>query len=192
VSVGVLGGAFDPPHVGHVELARAGVERFGLEQLLVRVVAHPGHKSVDTPAALRLALARAAFADMPGAVVELDPHARTVDSLVALRLDDPVFLIGADEFASFLDWKEPDRVLELARLGVATRPGYPKERLEAVLERLASPERVVVFPIPPQSVSSSQVRQLVADGVAVDDLVPAAVAAEIARLGLYRDGLEAG
>jgi nicotinate-nucleotide adenylyltransferase len=189
---GVLGGAFDPPHVGHVELARAGLERFDLGRLLVRVVADPGHKSVDTPAATRLDLATLAFGGLPGCEVALDPHARTIDSLRALALDDPVFLIGADEFAAFLGWKDPDGVLELARLGVATRPGYPRDRLDAVLGRLRRPERVVVFPIPPHRVSSSQVRQLVADGAPIDGLVPDAVAAAIARLGLYRASAEAG
>src|SRR5262249_6286803 len=133
VATGILGGAFDPPHNGHVALARTAIGRFGLEQLLVRVVEHPGHKSVDAGAADRLALAQIAFADVGGVTVELDPFARTVDSLEALGLADPVFIVGADEFASFLGWKDPGRVLELARLGVATRPGYPAGALDAVL-----------------------------------------------------------
>jgi nicotinate-nucleotide adenylyltransferase len=125
VSVGVFGGAFDPPHVGHVELASRGIDHFGLDRLLVRVVEHPGHKDVDTAPQIRLFLAELAFAPLEEAEVSLDPFARTVDSLEALGLDDPLFLVGADEFASFLSWKEPARVLELARLGVATRPGWP-------------------------------------------------------------------
>ena len=60
---------------------------------------------------------------MDEAEVALDPIARTVDSLEALALDDPVFLIGADEFVALPTWKDPQRVLDLARLGVATRPG---------------------------------------------------------------------
>ena len=117
----------------------------------------------------------------------LDPFARTVDSLEALALDDPVFLVGADEFASFLDWKEPERVLELARLGVATRPGVDRENARrGARARLSRPERVTFFPIEPLRVSSSEIRALVARGEPIDGLVPAAVAAEIARLGLYR------
>jgi nicotinate-nucleotide adenylyltransferase len=120
VVLGLLGGAFDPPHNGHVALARAAIDHFGLDRLLVRVVERPGHRHVEASAADRLELARQAFATVAGAGVEvaLDEHARTVDSLEALRLDDPIFVIGADEFASFLEWKEPARVLELARLGV--------------------------------------------------------------------------
>jgi len=185
-SVGVFGGAFDPPHLGHVELARAGVERFALERLLVRVVEDPGHKAVSTPAAVRLRLAELAFASVAVAEVALDPFARTVDSLESLALPDPVFLVGADEFASFLEWKEPARVLELARLGVATRPGVTRDRLDAVLAALERPERVSFFPIEPLPVSSSEIRRRAAAGEHVDALVPPAVAAEIARLGLYR------
>jgi len=117
---GILGGAFDPPHVGHVALADAAERKLGLEEIVVVVVAHPGHKRVHAPAETRLELGRAAF---PNRNVELDHHARTVDMLRAGRWDDPVFLVGADEYLDFPTWKEPDEVLRLAKLGVATRPG---------------------------------------------------------------------
>jgi nicotinate-nucleotide adenylyltransferase len=180
---GLLGGAFDPPHVGHVALADAAVRQLGLARLVVVVVADPGHKDVHCPAETRLELARAAFPDRE---VELDRNARTVDMLREGKWHDPVFLVGADEFAHFLDWKEPEVVLELARLGVASRPGYPRERLERVLRRLARPDRVLFFEIEPVSVSSSAVRERVARGEPIVGLVPAAVAAEIAGRGLYR------
>lgn len=181
----MLGGAFDPPHLGHVELARTAIAYFRLDRLLVRVVAAPGHKDVDTDPQIRLLLAELAFAPFDEAEVSLDHSARTVDSLEALGLSDPVFLIGADEFAAFPTWKEPERVLELARLGVATRPGYPVAALEPVRSGLARPDRVTFFPIEPLAVSSSAIRARVAAGETVDELVPAGVAREIDRLGLY-------
>ena len=184
-AIGVFGGAFDPPHVGHVELASRGVDRFGLDRLLVRVVEAPGHKDVVTPAQIRLHLAQLAFAALAPAEVSLDPHARTVDSLRALGLDDPVFLIGADEFASFPTWTSPEEVLRLARLGVATRPGVDTSHLDAVRDGLDRPDRVTFFPIEPLPVSSSDIRARLAAGLSVDGLVPGPVAAEIARLGLY-------
>ncbi len=181
---GLLGGAFDPPHNGHVALADGAVRALGLERLVVLVVADPGHKDVRADAETRLALARAAF---PSYEVELDSHPRTVDTLRARRWPDPVFLIGADEFAGFLEWKEHDEVLELARLGVASRPGYPREELERVLSALRRPERVVFFEIEAVPVSSSEIRELAARGDPLGRVVPPAVAAEIARRGLYRD-----
>lgn len=186
VSVGVFGGAFDPPHVGHVALAGRGIEHFRLERLLVRVVEEPGHKDVDTAPQIRLHLAELAFAPLDEAEVALDPFARTVDSLQALGLEDPLFLVGADEFATFLSWKEPERVLARARLGVATRPGIERAQLDRVLARLGRSERVSFFELEPVPVSSSEIRARAAVGEPIDGLVPASVAAEIARLGLYR------
>jgi nicotinate-nucleotide adenylyltransferase len=182
---GILGGAFDPPHEGHLALARAAIARFRLERLLVRVVDAPGHKVVVASAASRLRLAELAFASIPEAEISRDAHARTVDSLVELGLVDPIFLIGADEFLDFPAWKDPERVLELARLGVATRPGYGRAALEAVLARLSRPERVEFFQMAPLPISSSDLRDRIAAGASVESLVPPAVAAEIERAGLY-------
>ena len=181
--IGLFGSVFDPPHNGHVALLREARARLGLADAVVFVVAHPGHKQVETDAATRFALARAAF---PDEQVELDPNPRTIDTLRERRFDEPIFLIGADEFLDFPDWKEPDGVLDLARLGVATRLGYPRERFDDVLARLRRPERVLFFDLEPVDVSSSEVRERVARGEPIDGLVPPAVAAEIARLGLYR------
>lgn len=187
MTVGILGGVFDPPHVGHVALAREAVERFGLERLLVRVVADPGHKDAETPSEIRLALAELAFADVAGAEVSLEPCGRTVDALEALGLDDPLFVIGADELAGFLTWKEPGRVLDLARLAVGTRPGVDEAAVREVLRAIGRPDRITVFPIPPQPVSSTELRARAAAGEPLSPFVPDAVAAEIARRGLYRE-----
>lgn len=184
MTTGIFGGIFDPPHNGHLAVLRGAERHFAFDRMLVLVVADPGHRTVRSSADARLALARLAF---PEHAVELDEYARTVDLLRARHLDDPVFLIGADELMDFPNWKEPDAVLELARLGVATRPGYPRQALEAVRATLKRPDRVVFFEIEPVPVSSTDVRARVGRGEAVDDLVPAAVAAEIERLGLYRD-----
>lgn len=185
-TVGIFGGAFDPPHVGHVALAREAIGHFGLSRLLVRVVADPGHKEVETPPQIRLALAELAFATLDEVEVSLDPFGRTVDSLEALGLTDPVFLIGADELAAFPTWTRPERVLELARVGAATRPGSDLADLDRVVRGLALPERVEFFPITPLAVSSSEVRERIAAGLPIDALVPPSIAAEIRRLGLYR------
>jgi nicotinate-nucleotide adenylyltransferase len=181
--IGLLGGAFDPPHNGHVALAATAKRQFGFEEFVVLVSARPGHKDVVLDAATRLELVRAAF---PDDEVELDGHARTVDMLRAGRWRDPLFLVGADEFCDFLTWKDPEGVLALARLGVATRPGYPRDRLDSVLDRLAHPERVLFFELEPLSVASSDVRARVARGEPIDELVPARVGELIRKHGLYR------
>ena len=186
LTLGILGGAFDPPHAGHVALARAAVEELALERLLVLVVADPGHRGVVAPAETRLALARLAFADVPGVDVVLDDHARTVDYLEAEKPANAVLVLGADELVGFHAWKQPERVLELARLAVAKRPGVTEERLQEARARLPHPERVVFFDLAAVDVSSTDVRARAARGEPLDGLVPPAVAAEIERLGLYR------
>jgi nicotinate-nucleotide adenylyltransferase len=178
----LLGGTFNPPHNGHLALARAAEQRFG-EDLVVLVAVRPGHKEVQLDADTRLRLARAAF---PGHEVELDDHERTVDMLEAGRWHDPLFLIGADEFSDFLDWKDPDGVLARARVGVATRPGYARDRLDAVLHELRRPERVEFFEIEAVPISSRDIRDRVARGEPIDELVPLAVAELISKLALYR------
>ncbi|MBA3376904.1 MAG: nicotinate-nicotinamide nucleotide adenylyltransferase [Actinobacteria bacterium] len=184
-SLGILGGAFDPPHVGHMVLARAAIDQLGLERLLVPVVADPGHKRTNAPAEVRLELARLAFEGTPGVDIELDPHARTVDFLEARRPDDAVFILGADEFADFWHWKSPERVLELVQIAVAMRPGVPNDRVREAHARLPAPGRISYFPLAPVPVSSSLVRELVARGESIEELVPPKVAEAIASLGLY-------
>jgi nicotinate-nucleotide adenylyltransferase len=182
MAVGLFGGAFDPPHLGHVAVAEAAKRTFGLPRLLVLVAAAPAHKGVEAPAEERLELARAAF---PGEEVRLDPHARTIDLLRAESFDEPLFVIGADQFCDFPGWKEPEAVLELAQLAVATRPGFPRSRLDAVLASLARPGRVVFFDVEPNPAASRDVRVLAAAGEPLDALVPPAVAALIEAHGLY-------
>lgn len=181
--IALLGGTFDPPHNGHVALAHAVLDRFAPERLVILVAARPRHKDVELDADTRLRLARASF---PGEEVALDDYERTVDTLEHGPWRDPLFVVGADEFCDFLTWKDPNGVLERARLAVATRPGYPRERLDSVLQRLAHPERVLLFDIEPMPVSSRDLRERVARGEPVDAFVPAEVAELISELGLYR------
>jgi nicotinate-nucleotide adenylyltransferase len=180
---GLFGGAFDPPHLGHVGLAAAAKRHFGLPQLTILVAEHPGHKATFLPAETRLELAKAAFPDDD---VRLDPYPRTLDLLRAESFDDPLFIIGADQFSDFLSWKDPDAVLERARLAVATRPGYPRSRLDAVLEELDQPERVVFFDIEPNPAASRDLRALAEAGAPLGGLVPDAVEKLIQERGLYR------
>ncbi len=172
--IGLFGGAFDPPHAGHVALAREAKTALGLERVVVIVVAKPGHKEVQTPAQVRLELARAAF---PGDEVVLDEHARTIDMLRAHpEWNGEVFLLGADEFADFREWKEPDEVLRLVRLGVAARPGHPVE--------VGDSDRVLSFDLD-EPATSREVRARLDRGEDVHEVIPAAVWGIIERDGLY-------
>jgi nicotinate-nucleotide adenylyltransferase len=181
--IALFGGAFDPPHAGHVALVRAAKVAFGVDRVLVLVASDPGHKRVETPAGTRLELAQAAFPDDD---VVLDEHARTIDLLRDHpEWRDPLFLLGADEFCDFPGWKEPDEVLRLARLGVGTRPGYPRERLDAALALLGTPERVRLFDLEPHPAASREARARLGRGEDVADVIPPAVMGISEREGLY-------
>lgn len=183
--MGILGGVFDPPHVGHVALAQAAIQQLELEQLLVLVVADPGHKRATTPAETRLELTRLAFRDVAEAKVEVDHHARTVDSLEERKPENAIFILGADELADFSGWKRPERVLELVRLAVAMRPGVSDEEARDARAELSSSDRVLSFDMPAMPVSSSGIRERVGRGESIDGLVPVRVAEAIVQLGLY-------
>ena len=176
---GILGGTFDPPHNGHVALARAALAQLPISRLLVLVAARPGHRPVVADAESRLRLAQAAFEGLPAAV-ELDANAFTVDAVRGGRFGDALFVVGADEGADFPSWKEPDGVLRWVRLAVGTRSGYPPPDLARY------GDRVVSFELESPSISSTEVRERVARGEPVDDLVPPAVARAIRERGLYR------
>jgi nicotinate-nucleotide adenylyltransferase len=174
VRTAILGGAFDPPHLGHVALAEGALGALGADRLLILVVANPGHKRAELDAETRLSLARLAFAGLPNTEVRLDDHAYTVDYLRDVRPEDAVLVIGADQWAMFDTWREPDEIKRLIPIAVAARPGE------------AQPEgEVEVFQIDQLPISSSDVRGRVARGESIEDLVPAAVAREIERRGLY-------
>ena len=176
--IGLLGGSFDPPHYGHVALAKAALEQLPLERLIVLVSERPGHREPPiVDADTRLELARAAF---PDADVELETHPFTVDAIRGSRFDDAVFILGADQAAAFGSWKEPDEVLKHVRLAVGTRAGYAQPDLSRY------GDRVFHFELDSPNVSSSEVRRSISAGEQIDDLVPPAVASLIERKGLYR------
>ncbi len=179
----LYGGAFDPPHNGHVALAAAAERRFG-DEVVVLVTADPGHKRVHARSSERLELAHAAF---PARQVELDEHRFTIDMLRARAWGDPVLVVGADQLADFPRWKEPEAVLARARLAVGTRPGHTYDELNTVLAHLPA-DRVELFETAPVPVSSSDVRARVARGEPIADLVPPAVALLVEERHLYGNG----
>jgi nicotinate-nucleotide adenylyltransferase len=175
--IGILGGAFDPPHDGHVALAEAARRELVLDRLVVLVVADPGHREIVADAESRLELARAAF---PDTEVRLDHHAFTADAVAGGRFGDAVFVVGADEGAAFPTWSRPDEVLRWVRLAVGTRSGHPRPELGRY------GDRVLTFELDSPAVSSSEIRRRVSAGEPIDGLVPDAVADLIRERGLYR------
>lgn len=176
MTAAILGGVFDPPHLGHVALAEGARDQLGADRLLVLVAERPGHKGVVADPETRRRLAELALGRF--GEVRLDDHPYAVDFLREAGLDRPYFILGGDEWESFASWKEPDEVRRLARIAVGARPGF--EPPEGDVELLRIDQRPI---------SSSEIRARVAAGEPIGDLVPAEVAREIERLGLYRASL---
>lgn len=178
---GLFGGAFNPPHYGHLELARRAIEEFDLDRLVVLVSGDPAHKPVECPVDVRVALAELAFADLPNVEVRADPYRYTIDLLRAEQPRDAIFLIGADQYRDFPTWKEPDAVLEHVKLGVAARSGVDPPPIPVEHEG-----RVICFEIDSPPISSRDLRQRARRGESLAGLVPPPVEAEILRRELYR------
>jgi nicotinate-nucleotide adenylyltransferase len=196
--VGLLGGTFNPPHIGHLVCAMEARDQLDLDVVRLIPAGVPPHKVVeaDPGVEIRLELCRAAAAAEPGLEVsrveaDRDGPSYTVDTLRVLHDEAPedelTFIVGGDMAYALPTWREPEAVLELARLAVAEREGV---RRADILERLAGlrgvPERISFFDMPRLDVSSSQLRRRVAAGRPIRHLVPEAVADRITSLGLYR------
>jgi nicotinate-nucleotide adenylyltransferase len=160
------------------------------------------HKRIDPEPGpgLRLELARVAAAGdelLEASDLELrgDGPSFSFLTLRALRDrhpgDELFFLLGADAAVQLEQWREPRRVLELARLGIAARPGTDLGEVEATLERLGGGDRAELIEMPEIGVSSTEIRRRVAEGRPLRYLVPDAVAALIAERGLYREPVRA-
>lgn len=193
----MLGGAFNPPHIGHLVLAQEAASQLGLDLVLLVPTGTPPHRRIDPEPgpAVRLEMARLAAAADPlleASSIEVERQGpsysfRTLELLRDRRPDDEfTLLIGADAAAHLDDWREPRRVLDLARVAVAGRPGTALEAAEAALRRLEAGERAEAIRMPEIGVSSTAIRRRVAAGRPIRYLVPDPVAALIAERGLYR------
>jgi nicotinate-nucleotide adenylyltransferase len=195
--IGILGGTFNPPHMGHLVMAQEALDQLGLDRVVFMPVATPPHKEAreDPGAEARVELCRLAVADDERfAVSELEIRrggaSYTVDTLRELHELQPehdlTFIVGGDMAQSLPAWREPEAVLALATLAVAEREGVHREDVARRLEPLHRGDRVAFFEMPRIDVSSSAIRRRVAEGRPIRYLVPDAVAEAIAARDLYR------
>ena len=201
--IGLFGGTFDPPHVGHLVLAESARDRLGLDEVHFIPAGQPPHKPGRriTGAAQRVAMARLAVrGNRAFAVSTLEARrggrSFTIETLREVAADAPrarlFLLMGADSLDEFATWREPEAILRLATLAVAKRPGVApraRRRLRAVTGRgpsSAGGARIEWLDNAEIAVSSSIVRTRVREGRSIRYLVPDTVAAYIARHRLYR------
>jgi nicotinate-nucleotide adenylyltransferase len=204
-SLGVFGGTFDPIHNAHLAVAEEAAEVLGLERVLFVPAGEPPHKPGReiTPAHDRLAMVELAIAGNPRFTVdrlEIDRPgpSYTVDTLEALQAGrgvgaggvaaDLVLVLSAEAFLGLMSWREPRRVLELARVVVAPRDGYPDAGPDFLAEHLPDlADRATFLDGPRLRLSASELRSRAASGRSLRYLVPDAVSAYIGDHGLYQD-----
>jgi nicotinate-nucleotide adenylyltransferase len=199
-SLGILGGTFNPPHLGHLAIARDALRELALDRVVLMPARMPPHKPVerDPGSAARLAMCRLLVAGADGVSVcahelERDGPSYTVDTLGAIHASDPdaelTFIVGADTAATLPSWREPRRLLELARLAVAARSGTDRRSLLQALAPLAplAPAQggVRFLDTPVIEISSSLARERAAAEEPLEALVGEGVAGYIVEHGLY-------
>ncbi len=201
-SLGVLGGTFNPPTLGHLAIATHAREQLGLERVVLVPAGSPPHKQIagDPGPRRRLEMCRLLVRGADGLSVcaievEREGPSYTVDTLRELHERDPetelTFIVGADVAGTLPSWHEPLALLELATLAVAERPGSDRGVVLEAFASLGGLERVRFLEAPLIDVSSSRARERVAAGEPIEQLVGADVAEYVAEHALYGAGAAA-
>lgn len=199
--IGILGGTFDPIQIAHLVIAEQARVCLGLQEVLFIPAGDPWRKRGQniTIAEHRVAMVRLAIASNPYFLLSLIEVERpgpsySVDTIEQLQLEfgggiELYFIMGMDAVFDLPNWKEPERLSRLCRLVVMARPGYDRSGLLALDEQVPGlSERLVLLEAPLLDISSSDIRQRVAQGLPIRYLVPDEVGRYIREHGLYRVG----
>lgn len=199
MNIGVLGGTFDPIHVGHLLVAEEARARLNLTETLFVPAGQPWLKADNLilPAEHRVEMVRLAIADKPyfklsTMEIERAGPTYTVDTMAELQAqlgagDELFFILGWDNLIQLPQWREPSRLIKMCRLLVVPRVGYPDpdlDSLEAAIPGLS--QRVILLDQPQRDINASEIRQRVAQGLSIDHLVPEPVDRYIKEHRLYK------
>ncbi len=201
--VGILGGAFNPPHTGHLVCAQEALVQLELDKVVFMPVGTAPHRELhgDPGAEARLELVELAIAgderfEVSRAEIDREGPSYTSDTLRGLREaspDDELFLIlGGDQAATLARWHEPEVVLELATVAVVERTNWSRHAIGITLGRMPRAREIRYLEMPVTQISSSAIRRRAAAGVPIRYLVPERVAAHIEANGLYGASVSEG
>jgi nicotinate-nucleotide adenylyltransferase len=198
--IGVLGGTFDPIHLGHLIVAEDLREKLGLGEVLFIPAGHPWLKLKEekpiSPAEHRLAMVRLAVASNPyfkvsTMEIERPGLSYSIDTVLELKAKlgaqaEIYFIVGPDALAELPKWKEPARLVELCQVVGIGRPGYAKANLRKLERSIpGASQRIMLVEVPKINISSTDIRKRVAQGLSIRYLVPEAVEKYIEEHGLY-------
>jgi nicotinate-nucleotide adenylyltransferase len=194
--VGILGGVFNPPHLGHLVCAQEALVQLELEKVVFMPVGQAPHRELegDPGAEARLEMVELAAGDdarfaISRAELDRPGPSYTADTLRELRekaADDELFLIlGGDQAAALPSWHEPETVLSLATVAVVERSNWSRNAIGIKIGRLRGAERIRYLDMPIIQISSTAIRRRVSEGKPIRYLVPDKVANYIGANGLY-------
>jgi nicotinate-nucleotide adenylyltransferase len=201
MNIGVIGGTFDPVHLGHLAIAEQARTQLNLAAVVFIPAGNPYFKDgteVSSPLhrvnMLKLALLERPYFKVSLTEIEREGPSYAVDTISTLkagpyRNDELFFILGWDSLLSLPLWHKPELLVSLCRFAAAPRPGYPRPdtgELEKDLPGIS--ERIVVLDSPLMNISSTRIRERVAGGLSIDDLVPAEVKEYINEHRLYQTG----
>ncbi|MFC1942026.1 nicotinate-nucleotide adenylyltransferase [Chloroflexota bacterium] len=196
--IGVLGGTFDPVHIGHLKMAEEAKTSLELSAIIMVPAGQPLLKSAHpiTAAEHRLQMLQLAVANIPHFQVSIMEIERpgptyTVDTIENLQThygndDEIYFILGCDSLSRFAEWREPVRIIQMCYLVAVPRPGCQPPDIEALEADIPGISRRVMFLDKPKiDISASEIREKVARGLSIRDLVPGQVEEYIWRKKLY-------
>ena len=185
--IGILGGGFDPPHIGHLIACETVREKLKLDKVIFIPTFNPPHKEIFTPFHHRFKMTELAVSDNPHFSISdieksLGVPSFTIQTLKALKKSYPegkiYLLIGTDEFRDFKDWESPEEIPKIVEIVVLYRPGYPLKEF---------PKSITPLQIPQIDVSSTQIRESIKERRSVKYLIPDKVWEYIKHHSLYED-----
>jgi len=188
--LGILGGTFDPPHNGHIAIARAALKECNLQKIIFIPAKYPPHKPIEKVTSepdrlnmLKLAVKDHAEFEVSDIELKRDGLSYTIETLREIRKRNPgieiVFIIGADNISEMESWFKPDEILNTATVVAFNRPGFaPAGRFKSLIK---------MFKMPPVNISSTEIREKVKAGKTVSELVPIAVNDYLRNNSLYKD-----
>lgn len=201
MNIGVLGGTFDPVHIGHLVLAEEVRARLGLAEVLFVPAGRPYLKEDTSISAaehrlqmVRLAITDKSYFKLSTMEIERAGPSYTVDTIAELKSqlsdgDELFFILGWDNLEDLPQWREPRRLISICRLVAVPRVGYPLPDLNSLEKTVPGlSERVVMLDKPEIDISASVIRERVARGLSIEHLVPEAVEKYIGEQGLYSAG----
>lgn len=196
--IGIIGGTFDPVHLGHLAVGEEARRQAGLAEIIFVPAGHPYFKAAAliSPAEQRIKMLELAIGNTPQYKLSLLEIQRpgpsyAVETVAKIKsqlqtVDEIFFIMGWDSLLTLPRWEQPERLISLCKIIASPRPGFSKPDINLIEKDLPGiSQRTIVMEKPLVNISATEIRERVRRGLPIDDMVPVAVAKYIKETGLY-------